>query len=93
MASNSRADQELATLRKLANGLSETITDKDEVIIHMRKANKMLGARIQELEKQLKIYEEMAERDQGDRTSETTLDETKSQQDLVSTSPPTPSST
>jgi len=66
---NTQADKELLTLRRLANGLSETINDKDEVIVHMRRANKMLGARIQELERQLKIYEEMA--DKGDNASKT----------------------
>jgi len=77
--SNSRADKELLTLRRLANGLSETINDKDEVIVHMRRANKMLGARIQELEKQVKIYEEVT-RDQppDTRSSESTFDDRKS---------------
>eukprot|EP00471_Norrisiella_sphaerica_P010926 CAMPEP_0184495782 /NCGR_PEP_ID=MMETSP0113_2-20130426/32358_1 /TAXON_ID=91329 /ORGANISM="Norrisiella sphaerica, Strain BC52" /LENGTH=1193 /DNA_ID=CAMNT_0026882135 /DNA_START=108 /DNA_END=3689 /DNA_ORIENTATION=- len=83
MASSARADQELMTLRKLANGLSETISDKDEVIVHMRKANKMLGTRIQELEKQLKIYEEMAHADDHRSEASLTIDDSKSMKSLL----------
>lgn len=54
---------EVSELQRLANGLSETINDKDEVIVHMRRANKLLGARIQELERQVRILEEVADRE------------------------------
>jgi len=72
--SNVKLERELITMKRLANGLSETINDKDEVIVHMRRANKMLGTRIQALEKQLKIYEDMAQTDATDKSATETED-------------------
>jgi len=88
LTANTRTEQELVTLRRLANGLSETINDKDEVIIHMRRTNKMLGTRIQELEKQLKIYEEVSNENQAEQSETSIADASVASEDRKSSKSP-----
>lgn len=47
----------VADLQFLANSLSETLSEKDTALQHLRSANKILGHRVAELEKKLKTLE------------------------------------
>lgn len=62
-AGQSGMQQQYIQLRNLANSLSETISDKDVALSHMRQANKILGARVRELEERFRIELTMEEDD------------------------------
>ncbi|XP_058961844.2 coiled-coil domain-containing protein 149-like [Pocillopora verrucosa] len=55
--SSSTSVSTVADLQFLANSLSETLSEKDTALQHLRSANKILGHRVAELEKKLKTLE------------------------------------
>lgn len=55
--SSSTSLSTVADLQFLANSLSETLSEKDTALQHLRSANKILGHRVAELEKKLKTLE------------------------------------
>lgn len=57
LSSSSPVPSTVADLQFLANSLSETLSEKDVALQHLRSANKILGHRVAELEKKLKTLE------------------------------------
>lgn len=57
LSSTSPATSTVSDLQFLANSLSETLSEKDTALQHLRSANKILGHRVAELEKKLKTLE------------------------------------
>lgn len=55
--SSNTSPSTVADLQFLANSLSETLSEKDTALQHLRSANKILGHRVAELEKKLKTLE------------------------------------
>lgn len=57
LSTTSPATSTVSDLHFLANSLSETLSEKDTALQHLRSANKILGHRVAELEKKLKTLE------------------------------------
>ncbi|EDV20010.1 uncharacterized protein TRIADDRAFT_61422 [Trichoplax adhaerens] len=51
------ASTTFSDLQALATSLQETVTDKNTALLHQRRTNRILGARVAELEKKLKNFE------------------------------------